>query len=218
MLSLPEPRQLDWDHEQDGQDSQDGAADKCQPKSRLVASHNLILIWLLQLCDSLNRGANLRNDVGLALALHEGGEVMHQRILDDETAARHAENEAQAAPEDERAGDDGLLLLRGAGERSNEAGGELEALADGRWDENEEVGHRGEVAAKQAQWQSANDVEDCADDEGPLQAAGVIYCEASGYAHKGGDDKGQHEAEARAGGREEEDGLEVEGSRESRGC
>lgn len=166
-------------------------------------------VRLFQLSDGLNGCSDSPDNFQLVVAADKFIKVVHQPVLDDEAAQRNTEHQTQAPPEDERAGDDGLLGLLAAREDGDEGAGELEPLADGLGDEHEEVDDFGHAAAEEAEGDVAEQVPDGAGEDGPLEAAGVGDGEAGEGADDGGDDGGDDEAEAGGGGAGEEDGLEV---------
>lgn len=205
-------RQLDGPDEQDGEGGHGDAADKGEAQGSLVAADDLEAIGLVEVGNGVDRGPDAGDDGQAVGPPDMAVEVVDEGVLDDEAAGGDAEDHAEAAPEDEGAGDDGLLLLGRAGEDGHEGAGELEALAERRGHEGDEVDDGGQVAAQQAQAQAADEVEEGAGEQGPLEAARPGDCEAGAGAGHGGDEGGEDEAEARGRGRGEEDGLEVEGA------
>lgn len=166
-------------------------------------------VRLFQLSDSFDRRPDAPDNFQLVVAADELIKVVHQTVLDDETAQRNTEHQTQAPPEDKRAGDDGLFSLFATREDGDESAGELESLADGLGDEHEEVDEFGHATAEEAEGDVAEEVPDGAGEDGPLEAAGVGDGEAGEGADDGGDDGGDDEAEAGGGGAGEEHGLEV---------
>lgn len=204
--------QLGGHNEQVVDNSQTDAADEREPQSLVVAANDLLPVRLLELGNSLDRRPDAGNHALPLRAPDIHTEVMHERILHDEAARRHAEDHAEAAPQDEGAGDDGLLGLRRAREDGEEGAGELEALAERRGDEDEQIRGSGEVAAEEAQARGAGDLQGGAERQRPLEAPRPGDGEAGAGAGDGGDERGEDEAQAGRGGAGEEDGLEVEGS------
>ncbi|KAK1256253.1 hypothetical protein MKX07_008512 [Trichoderma sp. CBMAI-0711] len=100
----------------------------------------------------------------------------------------------------EGARDDCLFGLRRRRQDGHEGARELEPLADGLRDEDEEVGGGGHAAAEEREEDAADEVKGRAGDDGPFQAARVRYGEAGGGAGDGGDGRGKGEAEAGGGG------------------
>lgn len=211
-LSNTKTRKLDGENQQHREQGKEGTADKGQPQRRLVTLNNLVAVARLQLQNLLDRSPHAAYHVLAVVTLDKDVEVVQQGVLDDQAAARDAEDHAQAAPQHEGARDDGLLGLGRRGEDGHEGAGELEALADGRGEQDEEVDGGGEVAAQEREADGPREDAHGAAHDGPLEPAGPGDGEADEGAREGGGDGGDDEAEAGRGGAGEEDGLEVQGA------
>lgn len=142
---------------------------------------------------------------------------MNEGILDHKAAGSDAQHQAEASPEDEGAGDDGLFCLGRSREHGHEGSGELKALAKRRGNKDSQIDHRWEMAAEDGQNQTSNKKEEGASDDGPLEAARPGDGEASASTREGGNSKETNKSQARGRGACEKDGLVVQGSEWSAG-
>ncbi|KAM9877779.1 hypothetical protein VDGL01_08154 [Verticillium dahliae] len=216
-LPLPKPRQLHRHDQAPRHERHGDTAQKGQAQRSLVAQHDLLARGALEGGDRLDALADAGDDVGLGGPGDVAVEVDDEGVLHDEAAGGDAEDHAEAAPEDEGARDDGLVALRRHGEHGHEGAGELEALAQGVRHEDGEVAEGRPAALQAGEGEGAEDEKGRAGGEGPLEAARARDEEARDGAGRGGHDRRDHEAEARVGGRQQEDGLEVEGHVEEDG-
>lgn len=139
-------------------------------------------------------------------------EVAQQGVLEDEARARDAEDVAEGAPELQRARDDGLLAVGRGREHGDEGAGELEALPQGGGHEAGEVGPGRPAAAHAGQQGRADEEQDGAAHERPLEPAEPRDQEPRRRAAHGRRYRRDHEVEARFRRRALEDGADEEGA------